>query len=63
MRQLRECRNEITNPGRPLSLPLCQAKVSVLRRINGLAVLHGARTLAEYDSTGQLLIPEIKIVA
>lgn len=28
-----------------------------------LAVLHGARKLAEYDSTGQLLIPEIKTVA
>ena len=41
-----------------------KAKVSVLRRINGnLAVLHGPRKLAEYDSTGQLLIPEIKTVA
>lgn len=41
-----------------------KAEVSVLRRINGhLAVLHGARKLAEYDSTGQLLIPEIKTMA
>ncbi|SEK32947.1 hypothetical protein [Nitrosovibrio tenuis] len=40
-----------------------KAKVSVLRRISGhLAVLHGPRKLAEYDSGGQLLIPEIKTV-
>jgi hypothetical protein len=41
-----------------------KTKVSVLRRINAhLAVLHGARKLAEYDSTGQLLLPEIRTVA
>ena len=41
-----------------------KAKVSVLRRINGnLAILNWLRNLAEYDSTGQLLKPEIKTVA
>lgn len=38
-----------------------KAKVSVLRHTNrSLAVLHGPRRLAEYDSTGQLLKSEIK---
>ena len=41
-----------------------KAKVSVLRHINGhLALLHGPRKLAEYDSIGQLLKPKIKTVA
>lgn len=38
-----------------------KAKVSVLRHTNrSLAILHGPRRLAEYDSTGQLLKSEIK---
>ena len=38
-----------------------KAKVSVLRHTNrSLAVLHGPRRLAEYDSTGQLLKSKIK---
>lgn len=41
-----------------------KAKVAVLRHIDGsLAILHGPRKLAEYDTKGQLLKPEIKTVA
>ena len=42
-----------------------KARVSVIRRINGsLAILHGPRTLAEYDKTGQQIKPaQLKVAA
>ncbi|MEO7560744.1 MAG: hypothetical protein ABIT23_10865 [Nitrosospira sp.] len=55
------CDNCVSLAGMKLQIPAdryrchyVKTKVSVLRRINGhLAVLHGARKLAEYENTGQ----------
>ncbi|SBT11123.1 conserved hypothetical protein [Candidatus Propionivibrio aalborgensis] len=41
-----------------------KAKVTVLRRTDGtLAILHGPRTLADYDKTGKGLASNLKAAA
>jgi hypothetical protein len=41
-----------------------KAKVTVLRRMDGtLAILHGPRTLAEYDKTGNVVASTLKAAA
>ena len=41
-----------------------KAKVTVLRRTDHtLAILHGPRKLADYDETGKVMPPNLKVAA